>query len=147
MTHLARVLWFLFRLVLYYGTAWLRFFTKPGSRLIVPLVLAGAAFLWRPEWHDYLTATLRAADPGYEPEAALLDTVMVALLLGACLAYVIASKLLAVLLGAFPLPSHPLYPQRPLEAPTQAISGAPVRIIVPPLPRQKAAAKQRSAAG
>ncbi|TCZ51908.1 hypothetical protein [Roseicella aquatilis] len=143
MSHLARVLWFLLRFALYYATAWVRFFSKPGSRLIVPALLMAGAFLWRDHWHHAITATLRAADPGYEPETAVLDTVLVALLVGFIVAYALASKLLAVLLGAFPLPSHPLYPQRPLEAPKQTISPAPVRIVVPPLPRQR----QRSAAG
>lgn len=137
---LVRVLWFFVRLALYQFQGVLRFIGKPGSRAIVPALMVGAALLGRALWHDAITAQLRLADPGYQPEPQVLDVVLFVSVAALSLAYVIVSKVFAFILGAVPMTMRPLWPQRGLRVPKEkakGISAAVVRLAVPPLPRQR----------
>lgn len=138
---LARVAWYLFRLALYYCQGVFRFFGKPGSRVIVPAALAALAWFGREFWHGEITAQLRAADPGYQPEAQMLDVVLFVIVAVLALAYVIVSKVMAFTLGAVPMTMRPLWPQRGLRVPKEkakGITSAPVRLAVPPPPKRRA---------
>lgn len=134
-----RWLFYLFRLLIYRAFGVLHFFGKPGSRLIIPGLIAALAFLARPYWHEVITGQLRTADPGLEPETAVLDVVLFVSTALLCLAYAIGSKLFALILGAFPLAQRPLPPQRKIkvETPKTEEASAMVRIVVPPLPKRR----------
>lgn len=134
---LGRFAFFLFRLLIYRNLGLLHFFSKPGSRLIIPALLVAAAIFARTLWHELITGQLRLADPGLEPEIGVLDVVLVVVVVVASVAYVILSKLLAIILGAFPVPVRPLAPLRKLEPTKTEITPAVVRISVPRLPRQR----------
>lgn len=132
-------LFYLIRVLFYRFSGALYFFGKPGSRLIIPSLFALSAFLFRPGWHGLITDRLRTADPGLEPETAVLDVVLVILTLLFWLAYYIGSKLFALVLGAFPMAQRPLPPQKKLAAmkPKTEEASAVVRIVVPPLPKRR----------
>jgi hypothetical protein len=131
----SRVVLFVIRLALYYVYGLLRFFSKPGSRILVPLALIVAALLTRPALHIVITYQLRTFDPGFEPESWLLDTLLALSVLVVIVAYRLGSRILAIMLGAFPPPLRPLPPMRRLEPTDTKITPAVVRVAVPPLPR------------
>lgn len=133
-----RWLFYLLRLLIFRLFGVLHFFGKPGSRIIIPVLLAATAFLTRPYWHEVITGRLRTADPGLEPETAVLDVVLFVSAMLLCLAYAISSKLFALILGAFPLAQRPLPPQQKIkvEKPKTEEASAVVRIVVPPLPKR-----------
>ena len=138
---LARVLWYLLRLALYYCQGVLRFFGKPGSRLIVPAALLALAWFGREQWHYEIAARISDADPTYRLETDVLDVVLFVSVGLLALAYYLASKLLAFILGAVPMTMRPLWPQRALRVPKERakrITPAVVRVVVPPLPRRRA---------
>lgn len=134
-----RWLFYLFRLLMFRATSMLQFFGKPGSRIIVPALIAAVAFLARPYWHAVITAQLRTVDPGLYPETIVLDVMLIvsAALLG--VAYAIGSKLFALIFGAFPLAQRPLPPPPKIavERPKTEEASAVVRIVVPPLPKRR----------
>ncbi|MDN3568720.1 hypothetical protein ACFQY5_35885 [Paeniroseomonas aquatica] len=134
---LLRVFWYFVRLALYKCIGLLRFIGKPGSRFIVPVGLVALALVMRPVWHAAITAQLRLADPGLEPESEVLDVVLFVVVAVLIVAYVILSKIMSLTLSAFPLAMRPLWPQRRLEAPKKDITSAVVRIVVPSLPRRR----------
>lgn len=134
---LGRMLAYLLRKVIYRCLGLLRFFSKPGSRVIVPVGLIAFAILARQVWHEAITTQLQMTDPGFEPETYVLDVVLFVIVAGLIVVYLLASKLLGVLLGAFPVAMMPLPPMRDLKPTETTISPAVVRIVVPPLPRQR----------
>ena len=129
---------YVFRLALYTALGVVRFIGKPGSRVVVPGVLIALAFLLRPDVHATLAQQARSFDAGYQPESGLLDVAAIIAVLAAILTYVLASRILAVTLGAFPMPMRPLPPQRRLKATKTEIKPAVVRLAVPPLPKRRA---------
>lgn len=136
--HTARFAWYLFRLALYNGAGFLRFVSKPGSRVIFPLVLIALAFLLRAPLHSMMAAEARLADPGYQPESVVLDGGIVVFVIALSILYALTSKLLALMVGAFPVAMRPLPPQRKLSPTKTEIKPAVVRVVVPPLPKQRA---------
>jgi hypothetical protein len=133
-----RYLIHLVSLTLYAAYGVVRFFTKPGSRVIVPAGAASAAVLWRTELHDLLEETLdaRASDPAIDP--LFLDALLGMGWLLLTVAYYLASRLLALILGSFPPFTRPLPPMRRLKPKETVITPAVVRVVVPPLPRRRA---------
>lgn len=132
---LIRWLWYAFRLIVYAVQGVLRFISKPGSRIIVPVAIIAFAFLARQTMHQAISGQAQRIDAGYQPESGLLDAATVITVVVAIIAYVLASRILAVTLGAFPVAMRPLPPQRKLKPTKTAITSAPVRVVVPPLPR------------
>ena len=133
----SRIVFYLARLLLYYAYGILRFTTKPGSRIIVPLALATIAWLGREGWHHALTEASHSADPGLQPESGVLDTALIAGVIVASIAYYIVSRILNLIFGAFPAARRPLPPVRALKPTDTKITSATVRVIVPPLPKRR----------
>ena len=143
---------FLLRRILSFGYGILQFVSKPGSRYIVPIGIAALLYQARPWLHAYFTGfiagmrgepdvvswaqrTASRAYYGYEVDPWILDTIVFALFVIACGLYVLLSRALTVLLGAFPKMTRPLRPLRRLEPTAQNIRSAVVKIAVPKLPR------------
>jgi hypothetical protein len=63
-----------------------------------------------------------------------LDVALGLCVIVASCVYMCLSKLMTLLLGAFPVVTRPLRPLKPLKAVTRVIRPARVRIVVPPLP-------------
>lgn len=143
---------FLLRRILSFGYGILQFVSKPGSRYIVPIGIAVLLYQARPGLHAYFAGfiagmrgepdvvswaqrTATRAYYGYEVEPWILDTIVFALFVIACGLYVLLSRALTVLLGAFPKMTRPLRPLRRLEPTAQNIRSAVVKIAVPKLPR------------
>ena len=131
-----RYLFYLFVLALYFFYSVLRFITKPGSRLLVPLALAAFAFLGSAAWQGVITSLCQLFDPGLEIDSDVLDILLGIAWLIVSLAYVIASRMLALIFGAFPVALRPMPPTPTLKAPMTKIEPAIARIIVPPLPKR-----------
>jgi hypothetical protein len=133
---LLRVLFYLLRVVLYWCLSIVHFFAKPGSRLIVPVALVLTAFFARDYASAFTWIVLGSVGLiqgwGTDTEINVGIWVLVALL---SLVYYLASKLLAVILGAFPLPTRPLFPMRRLRPTATKIKSYPVTVVVPPPPR------------
>lgn len=64
----------------------------------------------------------------------LADAVLIFALIAAAFLYSLASRLLGLVLGAFPVMTKPLRPLRPLKAPSSARKPARLRLVVPSLP-------------
>jgi hypothetical protein len=155
----ARSGFYLVRLALWVGYSVLQFISKPGSRYIVPVVLAALLFLGRSELHavlgpllhgfwygtwygansdpvswikDHATQLYQAND-GVDPW--IIDLVLFGLFVLFCVLYVLLSRMLHVVLSTFPAIGRPLPPLRRLQATKAAFSVAKVRVVVPPLPR------------
>lgn len=133
-----RYLFYLLALTLYATYGVVRFFTKPGSRVIVPTGAAIAAVLWRPRLHVALEDALATYSTGPAFDPLFLDALLVVAWLLLTVAYYLASKLLALILGAFPPVTRPLPPLRRLKPKETTITPAVVRVVVPPLPRRRA---------
>jgi hypothetical protein len=144
--YIACKVFYLVRLVIYWLLGILRFFSKPGSRIIVPVLLIGLAYEWRPELHKLLARIAWELDRSFRPDAVDLDVTLAALLLPATCSYVIVSKVLAVLLGAFPVATRPLPPLRRMKAPKQDTRPVVVRVVVPPLRRGEHGARHQKPA-
>ena len=142
--YLARLLWYLTQLTLYNLYALLRFFSKPGSRVLMPVVALAVALLMEREWlHSQLDAWISAHDP--RPPDALFMDVLIVIIWTVCAAlYQVLSRSLAVLLGAFPPLVRPLPPQRRLKTTKKAHKPVVVREVVPPLPKPRAVRAQRA---
>ena len=136
--HALKVTFYLVRLAIYRQLGVLRFFSKPGSRIIIPVLLIGLTLLLRPGLHDALRFLAWMWNPYYRPEWIALDLVLVGLLTALIYAYVLASRALAVVLGAFPVAKRPLPPLRRLKETKQEIRPAVVRVVVPRLRRHHA---------
>lgn len=133
-----RYLFYLLALTLYATYGVVRFFTKPGSRVIVPTGAAVAAVLWRPDLHAELEDALATYSTGPAFDPLFLDVLLGMGWLLLTVAYYLASKLLALILGAFPPVTRPLPPLRRLKPKETTITPAVVRVVVPPLPRRRA---------
>jgi hypothetical protein len=151
----ARSGFYFVRVALWLGYSVLQFISKPGSRYIVPLVLAVLTFLSRSELHEVLGPFLHAlwygtrhdpvswvtdhatqlyrGDYGIDPW--IVDLVLVGSFLLFCVLYGLLSRMLHVILSTFPAIGRPLPPLRRLQATRAAFSVAKVRVVVPPLPR------------
>lgn len=131
----ARLLIYLLRLVLFAAYGVLQFIGKPGSRYIVTVGIAVLAYMGREylRWVSY--HFLRGFLEGKTPDPLMVDALVVlAVVLAAC-AYIILSRVLALILGTFPKVTRPLIPLRRLKATNTVITPAVVRIAVPPLRR------------
>lgn len=132
-----RYLFYLVCLSLHAAYGVVRFFTKPGSRVIVPIGVAAVALLQRPQLHmaaaDWYARTVQ---PDAPLEPLLLDVLLGLGWLLLTVAYYLASQLLALILGAFPPVTRPLPPMRRLKPKETVIVPAVVRVVVPPLPRR-----------
>lgn len=132
-----RYLFYQVRLTFYAAYGGVRFFAKPGSRVLVPAGAAVAAVLWRPELHAALDEALAAHSPGPAFDTLFLDALLGVAWLLLTVAYYLASRLLAVILGAFPPLTRPLPPLRRLKPKETVIRPAVVRVVVPPLRRSR----------
>jgi hypothetical protein len=145
---------FLIRLTLSFIYGLLQFIAKPGSRFIVPCVIAVVGYLnltWLQGVVDdaitgynagssfdlvgLMTHHARRAYYGYAAEEWQLDAALIAIFLLACAGYVILSRVLALVLGAFPQITRPLRPLRRLRPTNQKITSAVVLPAVPKLRR------------
>lgn len=143
---------FLIRWVLsaFYGA--LQFVAKPGSRYIVPTVIAVVGYFnlaaiegalidfinnyntaGTPELLASAQRSFREAYYGQAVEPWMVHVGLVILFLIACYLYVLLSRALAVVIGAFPKITRPLRPLRRLRATEQKIKSAVVQIAVPKL--------------
>lgn len=132
---LARIFFYIFRLLLSLVYGVLRFISKPGSRKIMPVLVGGFLFL------VWMVVRGQVSDP-------ILAAVMLfAIFLIFTIAYVIVSRVLALVLGTLPVVTKPLAPMRRLRPKQQVISSAVVKIVVPPLTRSPrvATAKEEAA--
>lgn len=132
-----RYFFYLVRLAIYAVYGVVRFFTKPGSRVLVPTGAITAAVLWRPELHAELDNWIFTYSPGPPIEPLFLDALLGMGWLLLTVTYYLASRLLALILGAFPPLSRPLPPMRRLKPKETVIAPAVVRVVVPPLPRRR----------
>ena len=132
-----RMLFYLARLVVFRLLGILRFLSKPGSRFIVPVFLIGVLLLLRPDLHILMRIIAWHLDRSLRPEWFVLDAVLVLVAVVLIYAYVASSRLLAVILGAFPMAKRPLPPMRRLVPTKVEIQPAVVRIAVPALPRRQ----------
>jgi len=94
--------------------------------------------LWRPRLHVVLEDALATYSTGPAFDPLFLDALLVVAWLLLTAAYYLASKLLALILGAFPPITRPLPPVRRLKPKETTITPAVVRVVVPPLPRRRA---------
>jgi hypothetical protein len=78
---------------------------------------------------------------GWQPT--LADAVLLFALVAAAFVYAVASRLLALVLGAFPPVVRPLRPLRRLRASKRAIRPVVVRVAVPKLAKRKRPTKRR----
>lgn len=136
--HFAKLTWYLARLAVYRQLGFLRFFSKPGSRIIVPVLLIVLAVLARPVLHDFLRLVWAANNPYTRLEPLAMDVMLLLPLALLIYAYVLASRALAVVLGAFPVAKRPLPPMRRLKPTKVDIQPAVVRVVVPRLRRHHA---------
>ena len=134
--YLAQWVVYLIRLLFAWAYSLLQFVSKPGSRLIVPVVAAPILFVMREELYPQVDAFLRAIDFQTTPDALLFDALLaIGFTLAAC-GYVILSRLLAIVLGTFPPITRPLPPVRRLSVGQRAIRPVVVRQVVPRLRRR-----------
>lgn len=134
--HAARWILYFIRFILYLLTGLLRFISKPGSRLIVPIALVVGTFLARPYFHTLLDAEVQLFDPQYRPESFILEALLAVALLAIIPLYVLLSRGINAVLGAFPVTMRPLPPMRKLKPTKTEITSAKVRIVVPRLPKR-----------
>jgi hypothetical protein len=142
----------------------LNFITKPGSRFIVPVVLAISMFMAReplgrffvpligpptefistvaydtingpPGYAELARRKAVRAYYGYDVSEWSLDIGLLLIFLVSIVAYNWLSFLLSVVLGAFPKVTRPLRPLRRLEPTARNIRSATVQIAVPKLRR------------
>jgi hypothetical protein len=152
--YLTRWVIFLIRLALSYGYGILQFIAKPGSRYLVPGAIAVLGYLnlsWlqgivadafesyengsTPQVVSLVERHVQRAYYGYTTEPWKLDLALIILFLLACFAYVLLSRALTVVLGAFPQVARPLRPLRRLQPTNQKITSAVVQLAVPKLRR------------
>lgn len=134
--YLAQWVGYLIRLLLSWAYGVLQFISKPGSRLIVPVITAPILFVTREQLYPQVEAFLREIDFQTTPDPLLFDALLaVGFTLAAC-GYVILSRLLAIVLGTFPPITRPLPPVRRLYVGRRAIRPVVVRQVVPPLRRR-----------
>jgi hypothetical protein len=134
--YLVRWLIFLIRWVLALAYGLVTFFSKPGSRFILPVLAAAVTYAFLPMLHAKLHPVLLPYNIGDPLESWVADGILALGLVVATAAYVIASRILAVVLGAFPPIIRPLPPMRRLRVKARVIVPAVVRLVVPPLPRR-----------
>ena len=136
MTYVLRRLWYVARLLLHFLYGVLHFFGKPGSRILVPLAAAVAAFYGRAWLHQFIEEAYRLFDP-LPLDPWMCDAAIVAALIAFAFLYWLASRALEVVLGTFPMMTQPLPPMRPVRAAKRKeIGRAVVRVVVPTLPRR-----------
>jgi hypothetical protein len=134
---LLRWLIYLVRRVLSVLYGLLAFVGKPGSRIIVPVVAVALAYLMRPYVHAVLTPYALEFDPTERPDPLLLDGIAVAaIVIGAC-AYVLLSRAVGLVLGAFPPLTRPLPPLRRIRLKARPVKPVVVSLKVPKLPRRR----------
>jgi hypothetical protein len=98
-------------------------------RLVLLLAVTGGG-AWYAGYR--LPPEFMACLPDWQPT--LADAVLISVLIAATFVYAVASKLLTLLLGAFPVVTRPLRPLRPLKAPSSVRKPARLRVVVPSLP-------------
>jgi hypothetical protein len=155
---------FLLRRLIFFSYGILQFISKPGSRWIVPVVVAVVMFLAHVTLEKRLIpvigptadlvsqiayaiihgeptiaekarrATVRAYY-GYDINEWSLDAALVVIFLLFVAVYFVLSLVLSVVLGAFPKVTRPLRPLRRLEATKQDVRSAKVQSAVPKLRR------------
>jgi len=129
---------FLIRYAFYAAYGCIQFVSKPGTRVLFPVVLLAASFWQRdqiePFFRGFAQGLLGSDDSG--PIFAVVACGIVIAIAG--FAYVLLSKIVAVILGIFPPITRPLRPLKNLRAakPT-SVSPVAVRVVVPPLPRRR----------
>lgn len=129
-------LFYLIRLVLSVVYGLLVFISKPGSPPIVLSVAAVVLFLLREGLYPQAQGLLRAIDYRSVPEPWLLDGLLGIAFIPAACAYVILSRMLAVVLGTFPPIIRPLPPMRRLNVSRRSMKPVVVRLVVPRLRRR-----------
>lgn len=134
--YLAQWVVYCIRLVLSFAYGVLQFISKPGSRLIVPVVTAPILFVTREALYPRVEDFLRGIEFQTTPDPLLFDALLgIGFTLAACL-YVVLSRVLAIVLGTFPPIIRPLQPVRRLYVGRRAIRPVVVRQVVPPLRRR-----------
>ena len=133
-----RYAFYLLRLILYTAYGVVRFFAKPGSHVIVPAAAFAIGVLQRPQLHESLTHWYARYQPAGAHDPLFFDVLLGIAWLLLTVAYYLASRLLALILGAFPPITRPLPPLRRLKPKETTIIPAVVRVVVPPLPRRRA---------
>jgi hypothetical protein len=134
---LVRWIFYLVRRVLAVVYGLLEFLSKPGSRLIVPVAAIGLAYSFRPQLHRVLFPYVLALDGWQQPDPLLLDAVALLGITIALCVYVLLSRALALVLGAFPPMGKPLPPLRRLKVKQRPLRPVIVSIRVPKLPRRR----------
>ena len=112
-----------------------QFFSKPGSRLIVPVGVAGILYLLRDIVQPNAEAYARDLSPTLTANPWVFYGLLGIVFAVATCGYVILSRILAVVLGTFPPIVRPLPPIRRLRVATRHIRPAVVRQVVPKLRR------------
>ena len=154
--YLTQWLIYLVRLVLSFAYGVLAFIAKPGSRYIVPVIAGGVCYYYLAlieqlltvfivgfNTHtmpglvvDFLTTTREEFVKLYfdrKIEPWMMHTGVAVLFAIAWIAYVLVSRVLAVVVGAFPKVTRPLRPLRRLRATNLKIKSAVVQLAVPKL--------------
>jgi hypothetical protein len=145
---------FLVRMVLSITYGILQFISKPGSRYIVPAAVALGGY-YRLEWlqeqvvdviYHYnnrdtpsilvtMQRQVQQAYYGHAIDPRMLDVGLGVLFVLACGTYIVVSRILAVVLSAFPPFTRPLPPVRRIRMKAAPITSAVVQLIVPKLRR------------
>lgn len=120
------------------------FISKPGTRALVPIVVAIGMFAG---WHAIMPLIRPIAEmlwaslsPHLEPALAqtlypLREIVLAAVaFVAATIAYIALSRIIRPILAAFPTPARPLPPAKPFIVPKFKVKAVPVRMRVPALP-------------
>jgi hypothetical protein len=132
-----RVLAFLLRFAIWIAYSILQFVGKPGSRLIIPLALGALMYANRIRVEALADALIYDfIDRELVADRWMLDALLAGGLVAFTGAYYVSSRILHVVMSAFPTITRPLSPQRRLVPTSTEYNVAVVRVAVPPLPRR-----------
>lgn len=120
---------YLTRLMLWAVYGLLAFFSKPGTRRLMPFALFALCVLG----FDKVAAFVVGFSATWDDSTFLSGSVLAIFAFGvACWLYLLASRFLSMLLSVFPPIRRPLPPIAPLATPKRLDQPVPARIAVPP---------------
>ncbi len=144
--YVIRLAAYLLRLPLWTLHAGMVFFTKPGSRMIVPVCLSALALFGHEAVHAFVLPYIAQASDysGYDLtfDWKWTPSVYVEIIIWVfAWAYSRVSRFLKPILGALPSPTRPFWPARSLRAPTIHVKHRKLRVVIKrplriPMPRR-----------